>query len=207
MILGFKPQFKPLILDGCKIHTIREDKNDRWKVGTKIQMATGVRTKNYEQFAEAVVTKIMNINIKWNLCENGEKSPLKNDPSRYPTVIVSNTLNYNYYFENFSELIFCRKHLYDMTLFALNDGFNSPDEFFAWFNKDFTGKIIFWSNLKPTTKKTPIQKGDIVATMFNYYEVISVDENQLTVLDLEGNGENDEFIPIEWVDTIWKLQN
>ena len=31
---------------------------------------------------------------------------------------------------------------------AKNDGFNSLDEFFAWFNKDFTGTIIHWSNLK-----------------------------------------------------------
>lgn len=150
MILGFKPQFKPLILDGTKIHTIREDKNDRWKVGTKIQMASGVRTKNYEQFAEAVVTKILHIDIKWNLCNNGEKSPLKNDPSRFPTVTIANTLCDHYYFEQFSELIFCEKYLHQMALFAHNDGFNSVDDFFAWFNTDFTGKIIFWSNLKPT---------------------------------------------------------
>lgn len=52
MILGFKAQFREPILAGTKIHTIREDKHDRWHAGINIQMATGVRTKNYECFRE-----------------------------------------------------------------------------------------------------------------------------------------------------------
>ena len=31
---------------------------------------------------------------------------------------------------------------------AINDGFDSIEKFFEWFNKDFTGKIIHWTNLK-----------------------------------------------------------
>ncbi len=50
MILGCKPQFKPSILSGSKIHSIREDKHKRWKAGRTIHFATGVRTKNYECF-------------------------------------------------------------------------------------------------------------------------------------------------------------
>lgn len=48
MILSFKEQFIPKILDGTKIHTIREDKKNRWEAGKKIHFATGVRTKNYK---------------------------------------------------------------------------------------------------------------------------------------------------------------
>lgn len=48
MILGFKPQFVPKILDGTKLHTIRS--GNRWKPGMSIQMATGVRTPQYNQF-------------------------------------------------------------------------------------------------------------------------------------------------------------
>ena len=50
MTLGFKPEFVPKILDGTKIHTLREDPHDRWKPGALIHMATGVRTKKYERF-------------------------------------------------------------------------------------------------------------------------------------------------------------
>lgn len=31
---------------------------------------------------------------------------------------------------------------------AINDGFDSVDDFFSWFKDDFTGKIIHWTNLK-----------------------------------------------------------
>jgi hypothetical protein len=50
MILGFKEQFVQPILEGTKIHTIREDSKGRWNEGNSIQFATGVRTKNYNQF-------------------------------------------------------------------------------------------------------------------------------------------------------------
>jgi len=52
MVLGFKPQFVPKILDGTKIHTLRKDATQRWKPGRSIQFATGVRTKNYKTFRE-----------------------------------------------------------------------------------------------------------------------------------------------------------
>jgi len=61
MILGFKPQFKQKILDGTKIHTIREDRNNRWQTGKKIHFATGVRTKNYHQFKEGECKSIQAI--------------------------------------------------------------------------------------------------------------------------------------------------
>lgn len=50
MVLGFKKQFVKKIKDGSKIHTIRVDKHNRWKEGSTIHFATGVRTKKYKQF-------------------------------------------------------------------------------------------------------------------------------------------------------------
>jgi hypothetical protein len=58
MVLGFKTKFfngeptnfEQLILDGIKIHSMREDPNNRWLAGLGIQMATGTRTKYYNQF-------------------------------------------------------------------------------------------------------------------------------------------------------------
>lgn len=31
---------------------------------------------------------------------------------------------------------------------AINDGFDSLESFYAWFNQDFSGQIIHWTNLK-----------------------------------------------------------
>jgi len=61
MILSCKPQFEPPILSGTKIHSMREDKHNRWKAGRVIQFATGIRTKNYRQFFEAVCTGVQKV--------------------------------------------------------------------------------------------------------------------------------------------------
>lgn len=58
MILSFKKQFSEPILKGTKIHTIREDKPNRWKPGNKIHFANGVRTQNYNCFKESVCISV-----------------------------------------------------------------------------------------------------------------------------------------------------
>ncbi len=56
MILTYSnPRFKEAILEGRKIHTIREDKNQRWKPGKSIQhwlYSPRNVSKNPHQFAE-----------------------------------------------------------------------------------------------------------------------------------------------------------
>jgi len=118
MVLGFKKQFLDKILNGTKIHTIREDKNRRWQKGVKIQFATGVRTKSYKQFKESV--------CKWSQAVE-------------------------LYFE--SREIYLglngQMHLLDKKhneMFAKNDGFDSEDEFWKWFNKPFHGVVIHWTD-------------------------------------------------------------
>lgn len=59
MILSFKPQFRQKILDGTKIHTIRDDPNDRWQAGKIIHAATGVMTKNYDCFYPILNKKLI----------------------------------------------------------------------------------------------------------------------------------------------------
>lgn len=66
MILGFNPRFPSLILAHVKIHTIRSDQHNRWKAGRIIQFATGVRTKNYNQFMVGECVSTQNIKIDWN---------------------------------------------------------------------------------------------------------------------------------------------
>lgn len=118
MVLGFKKQFVPNILDGTKIHTIREDKTRRWRKGMKIHFATGVRTKNYEQFKEGVCTGVQE--IKMNPC-SGEIVVLKNDGLFHPL-----------------------SDFYRAKLFS-QDGFESEEEFWDWFNEPFEGVLIHWT--------------------------------------------------------------
>ena len=130
MVIGFKKQFVPKILDGTKQHTMREDANNRWKVGMKMHMATGVRTKGYNQFAEKICTGIQNVEIKWR------NPPADSFPFQGRSVKVfidgKNISNNDEILDNLVE----------------KDGFNDRKEFFTWFSEDFTGKILHWTDFK-----------------------------------------------------------
>lgn len=126
MILGFKKQFVPKILDGSKIHTIREDKHDRWKAGRTAHMATGVRTKDYHQFDQQECTGTQKIEII-------HYKPHEIRPfGGCPKVFVDGR-----------EL-----PLNEVDTIAKNDGFDGLSDFCDWFNKDFSGKIIHWTELR-----------------------------------------------------------
>jgi hypothetical protein len=131
MILSFKKQFKQPILTGTKIHTIREDSTDRWSEGKHIHMATGVRTKHYDCFKELPCTGIQSIHIRHNA--NGWK---------------------NIFIGGF---LFCVVNVYEplkgsvtdlekLKNLAINDGFEDLADFFTWFNSDFKGKLIHWTD-------------------------------------------------------------
>ena len=73
MVLGFRKTFglgrgkKTLfvekIKDGRKIHTIRSDEKNRWKIGNKIHFATGVRSSKYNCFGEGTCYGIQSVKI------------------------------------------------------------------------------------------------------------------------------------------------
>ena len=123
MVLGFKPQFEEPILQGRKKHTIRIDKNDRWKPGMKIHFATGVRTRLYHQFYEGFCKSVQNIQIVH---------------LRY-SLLVNKAL----IFIDDRQLSFD-----EIELLAINDGFEDVSEFLNWFDENFEGKIIHWTDLR-----------------------------------------------------------
>lgn len=127
MILGFKPQFIDKILNGSKIHTIREDKHNRWKVGNKIHFATGVRTKEYNQFYKGVCLKIQTISFRSPAIEYTDGSIWESK-----NVYVNGFWVTNYKVKE---------------ALAKNDGFDSINEFMKWFPNGFIGKIIYWKLL------------------------------------------------------------
>lgn len=109
-----------------KLHTIRA--GNRWKAGDKIHMAYGVRTKNYEQFNKGIseleyVKSVQNFAIKWYPGDDIH-------PNGSITVGIDGTI------------------IDDVNQLAINDGFDDLLYFMKWFNKDFTGQIIHWTNLR-----------------------------------------------------------
>lgn len=131
MILSFKQKFpwgsptnfKEKILANIKIHSIREDKKNRWTVGRLIHMAYGVRTKLYNCFRDT------------EYCRSTQEIEIQHKDfidAHAVSVLVDNVLLSREEFETL----------------AKNDGFDSVEDFLKWFSSDFSGKIIHWTDLR-----------------------------------------------------------
>ena len=131
MNLSFQPQFKNRILGGTKIHTIRADKTDRWKVGNTIHFCTGLRTKEYNCFEIGECTRIDKIKI-----EHFED---------FVNVYLNEWLLGEANHHGLDDIYQWNNDLLDL---AKNDGFENLESFFEWFNSDFEGKLIHWTEFK-----------------------------------------------------------
>ena len=124
MILSFKEQFVSKIKEGTKIHTIREDKTERWKVGMKVHFWKGNprNTKqNPYQFGVGVVSKIDKIVI----------IPKENKIWVFINGICENI-----------------NTIFLLDQFAKNDGFESWEEMKQFFNNEtFEGRLIYFTFL------------------------------------------------------------
>lgn len=128
----------------AKLHTIREDKKDRWKAGTKIDFFINVRQKNMFRFAPVLpVVSTQKIEFIWK--ENTENHTcLGTKFDRICTIKIDDRFYGDAYLINGSVV----SSSYTIPNFANNDGFDTPDELFAYFNKNFKGKIIHWTDLR-----------------------------------------------------------
>jgi hypothetical protein len=137
-----------------KIHTIRRDEMDRWKQGNKIHMAVRNRTPDRFQFAPVVnCTGIETIKIKWFY---GVGNSLK----LCRVFVGSKEIGcgvWNKHHE--SNPIFTGNELVEL---VKNDGFDSIQDFFAWFNEDFTGKIIHWTPFRYDTRSIEVINEQII---------------------------------------------
>ena len=116
-----------------KRHTIRQDKNDRWKPGTIVDFFINSRQPNMFRFAPRIpVISTQKINIEW-FTEYMVYVTIDNKP-------IGDAI-WDRGFIGMS----CEPILREL---AKNDGFESVEDFFAYFNKDFKGKIIHWTDLQ-----------------------------------------------------------
>ena len=127
--LSFKTQFIPLIESGEKRQTIRARKRPI-KVGERLYLYTGMRTKNCRKIAELICTKTHNFLIS------------KYQVDLYPRAWID------------GELI-CSEHLKEL---AIRDGFKEVEDFTQFFLTSpkaqtescvtsFSGQIIKWGML------------------------------------------------------------
>jgi hypothetical protein len=127
-----------------KYHSVREDKNNRWKVDTKIDFFINARQKNMFRFA-SVLPVISIQKIEFILKDNTENlTCLGTSFDKTCTIIIDERFYGDAYFFNGTVI----SSSYTIPIFANNDGFDTSDELFAYFNKNFKGKIIHWTNLK-----------------------------------------------------------
>ena len=108
-----------------KIHTIRKDSKDRWKAGKLIHFVVRNRTPNRFQFAPVVKVKSIQL-------------------------IEIEKLNYTatWWRDYIVSVDGKRLTANDIARLAINDGFEDVESFFEYFNGDFTGKIIHWTDFK-----------------------------------------------------------
>ena len=117
----------------AKLHTMREDEKDRWKAGNKIDYFINCRQKDMFRFAPVLpVVSTQKVEIKW--FQLFEKKMVK---------VYIDTLIFGWV--KFDDQMYITG---DILQLANNDGFDTIEDFFAYFNEDFKGKIIHWTDLR-----------------------------------------------------------
>ena len=147
MILSFKTQFPwgapthfvEKILRGDKLHTLRDDHTNRWKSGTSIHMATGVRTKSYNQFNKEcsdLQNCVSTQQVLIRYFEKGIETDACIDANRYLSIIIDGRqLTPN-----------------EIINFIRWDGCDMIGDFLLWFFPKGYGetdkKLIHWTKLR-----------------------------------------------------------
>jgi hypothetical protein len=117
----------------AKLHTIREDEKDRWKAGNKIDFFINCRQKDMFRFAPVLpVVSTQKVEIKWFELFDKKMVRVFIDNKSFACVKFDGTMIVTG----------------EMLLFAQNDGFDTIEDFLTYFNADFKGKIIHWTDLR-----------------------------------------------------------
>lgn len=116
-----------------KIHTLRHDLHNRWQPGKDIHFTINNRTKNSFRFAPVVkCTAVQYLDI----ARDGEIIQVyissKEDRSDMAT----------FYYQDWKVTLSKTK----MLELAQNDGFDSIDDFFSYFNESCQLKLIHWTD-------------------------------------------------------------
>lgn len=118
-----------------KLHTIRKDSKNMWKVGNQIHFVIYNRTKKRFQFAPILPVKlIQSFEIKYQALKEKTIASIFIDEVLQGEVILINCV--------------IKSSSFSVDQIAVNDGFKSTNDFLDWFSEDFKGKMIHWTDLK-----------------------------------------------------------
>lgn len=106
-----------------KIHTIRNDYSNRWKKGNKIHFVINNRTPKRFQFMPVI--KCVSTQEVW-IQPYSKRVLVYNEPTSC-----------------WREL-----KLEDIETLSKNDGFKTVGDFWNYFNSEFAGKIIHWTDFR-----------------------------------------------------------
>lgn len=113
-----------------KLHTIRNDEKNRWKAGVNIHPVIKPKGRFSAGFQFAPVIECKSTQTIRISYEDGKP---------------------NVYIDGFPFYFHTRRNTFGedkMNQLAINDGFDSMADFFAYFNTDFTGNLIHFTDLK-----------------------------------------------------------
>lgn len=105
-----------------KIHTIRRDLENRWKIGEEIQLVINLDKSDEFQFAPTI------------RCQSVQRIHI----------------DYSYTIHTEGPAVFIDYEMVDrdtLVKLAINDGFPTISDFFYYFNEEFTGNLIHWTPL------------------------------------------------------------
>jgi hypothetical protein len=140
-----------------KLHTFRLDPHDRWKAGMSIQMVyRGPKYSIKDHFNKGIpelerCKSTQKVEIKWYKDKSwiSEAATLAGIKSKNVKISIDGKECIHV---SFNEVGFsCAGVNYDRLIHGdlfQNDGFYGVYEFFKWFNNDWKGKIIHWTDLR-----------------------------------------------------------
>lgn len=139
-----------------KIHTMRTDPHNRWKPGMSIQMVyRGPKYSILDHFNKGIpelekCISTQKIEIKWRtnkeLFNRRDVEIFVDDHSILEACVVDNIIGMTSHYRHLKGIVQISTTPSD--LICLNDGFDSIHDFLLWFNKDWEGKIIHWTDFK-----------------------------------------------------------
>lgn len=138
--LGYPNNFNP------KLHTMRRDEKNRWKAGNDIHFVINNRTPQRFQFAPVIpCVSTQDVEIVW--FDKGESdipcSTYLIKEEQVGEEVIEWEIPIAIWIDNDKLL-----SINEVETLAINDGFDSVEDFFAYFNTDWSGTLIHWTNLK-----------------------------------------------------------
>lgn len=135
-----------------KIHTIRRDEKKRWKAGMNLHFVMFQRRPWQIRFAPVLPVKaVEQIKIEHYPQDQVKSARVFIDGKNIGCVI------WNKGFEN--EPIVTGKKMVEL---IKNDGFDSVQDFFQYFNENFEGKLIHWTDKVYGTKNIEVNDAEEV---------------------------------------------